>query len=108
MNETQVKNAIKSMLKRLNIFYFSVGASMFNRAGISDIIGLLPTGIGFAIECKNSKWNPPASTNIKKYKHYINQKTFHDEVRDSNGIAFFATDVDDVIRGLGLKGRFIN
>ena len=107
MTETEVKNAIKGMLKRLNIFYFSVGASMFNRKGISDIVGLLPTGIFFCIEVKNTDWSPPRSTNIKKYKHYVNQRVFHDAVRDSNGIAMFATCVDDVIGGLRLKNRFI-
>ena len=106
MNETQVKNAIKGVLNKLGIFYFSVGASMYSKAGIADIVGCLPDGRFFAIEVKNSTWKPPKSTTTA-YKHYVNQCDFLNAVKHSKGIAFFAQSIDDVIIGLGLEDKFI-
>ncbi len=106
-NETDIKTAICSMLKRQNIFHYRAAASMFSKHGISDIIGSLPTGRIFAIEVKRSDWKPPGPRNTKAFKHYMNQKAFQTAVRGSNGIAFFAQSIDEVIGGLGLKDRFL-
>lgn len=53
--------------------------------GISDIIGLLPTGQLFAIEVK-----------VKNRYPNQNQKDFMQKINDSGGLAFVARSLDDV------------
>jgi hypothetical protein len=85
-----------------------------NKSGVSDRLGWFPKRIDpkragkfIAIEIKRGGWVPPKSTNKKEYAHYLDQKKFIDEVNIDGGIAFFATSVDDVVDGLGIRHLFL-
>lgn len=63
----------------------------YGKVGSADILGLLKDGRFLAIEVKRPKG--------KLTKH---QEIFLDRVIESNGIAFVATSIDDVMRELNL------
>lgn len=104
--EGYIKNAILSYLSYKGYRCFvhdSVGIwdptkkifrkrnSVHHRKGVSDIIGLTPTGRFIAIEVKAPK----------KYAT-VEQKEFIQWVKDGGGIAFVARSIEDVERELSL------
>lgn len=106
-SEKEVTDAIKSTLKRLNIFHWKQWQGpMSQPKGVADILGLLPDGRMFAVEVKKPGWSPPSPT-TKAYRHYSNQRKFINAVNHNGGIGMFAQSVDEVIHGLGLSDRFL-
>lgn len=96
--ETNIKNAILDYLKYRKIFCWLTNTQgNFNKftntfyknprllRGVSDIIGIMPDGKFLAIEVKSEKGK------ISDY-----QKEFLNNIRERNGIAFVARNIDDV------------
>lgn len=59
---------------------------------VVDIIGMMKTGVFFAIECKHPDWKKPHGDREEKQEAFILHVVKH------NGISGFARSVDDVIR----------
>jgi hypothetical protein len=99
--EIEIERSIRKYLDMRKIFNFPSHAGVIIPIanGVPDIIAILP-GIGrfLGIEVKHPGWkfNP-------KRKHEREQWQFLDNIRRSDGVAFFATSIDDVIRGLQYK-----
>ena len=60
-----------------------------SKAGVSDILGILPDGRLLAIEVK-----------VPKGKLSPAQQQFLDDINQRGGLAFMATTIDDVIQSL--------
>lgn len=95
--EKEIQNSIMRWLDAKSIFNWPThrGQIIPARTGISDIIGALPNGRILAIEVKLPSWKPPAE-DTKQYKHYLRQKNFIENIKMSNGVAFFASSLGDV------------
>jgi len=65
--EGRVKNRLKAMLKKLNVWYYMPQAGPFGRAGIPDKIACIG-GKFVGIECKADKTKKPTPLQIKAMK----------------------------------------
>ncbi len=104
-NEKQTENSIRRYLNMRKIFNWPTHAGQIIPVvnGISDIIGALPgSGRILAIEVKRPGWKPPEE-GTKQYKHYREQLEFQDNIKKSNGIAFFASSVEEVALKLQVR-----
>ena len=101
-SEKEITKAIRRYLNLIRIFHYKhwMGGNFSMIKGISDIIGVTRTGRFLAIEVKKEGWEPPKPTNKKEYAHYLDQKGFIDNVNNNNGLAFFASSLDEVIEKL--------
>ena len=101
LNESEIQKSIERYLNLKGIFNWPTHAGVIIPAhtGVSDIIGAMPNGRIIAIEVKLPGWRPPKEE-TKAYKHYLRQRNFLENIRRSNGIAFFATSVEEVISQL--------
>lgn len=107
VSEKDVTEAIKGILKQLDIFHWKQWQGPLSQPkGVSDILGILPGGRMFAVEVKKPGWSPP-SPRTKAYRHYFNQQRFINAVNRSGGIGLFAQSVEEVIHGLGLRDRLL-
>ena len=98
LTESEIQRSIERYLNLKGIFNWPTHAGVIIPAhtGVSDIIGALPgNGRIIAIEVKLPGWKPPKEE-TKAYKHYLKQRDFLENIRKSNGIAFFATSIEDV------------
>ena len=57
--EGKVKDAVKKILKSLNIYYFMPATGGYGRSGVPDIVCCVK-GLFVAIECKAGKNKPTA------------------------------------------------
>lgn len=102
--EGRVKNLVCGYLKARGVFFFlhdSVGIfdpktkrfrrnnSPYRIKGVSDILGILPSGRFLAIELKSATGTLTTE-----------QKAFLEAINASGGLAFMARGIDDVKRGL--------
>ena len=96
MTESEISYLIRKYLKANNVFHWrhnNVGvfkkvasAHIFHdMKNVSDILGILPNGIFFAIEVK---------TEVGKVS--LDQKKFIDQVNNLGGLAFVARSLKDV------------
>lgn len=103
--EKEIEKSIRRYLDMKGIFNWPSHAGQIIPVsnGISDIIGAMPgNGRILAIEVKLPGWKPPAE-GTKRYKHYAEQRDFLENILKSNGIAFFASSVEEVILKLQIK-----
>lgn len=103
--EKEIEKSIRRYLDIRGIFNWPSHAGQIIPVmnGISDIIGALPgSGRILAIEVKRPGWKPPGEES-KQYRHYREQREFQENIRKSNGVAFFATSVEDVALKLEIK-----
>ena len=102
--EAEVTNSINALLDRLGIWHFKIhiAKGYWGRRGVSDIHAIY-RGRAVWIEVKRSDWKPPKATDRAKYKHYVEQRGFIEEVRRAKGLAGFATGVNDAISILGVR-----
>ena len=110
LNETEIQKSISRYLNLKGIFNWPTHAGQIIPAhtGVSDIVGSLPgNGRIIAIEVKLPGWKPPKEE-TKAYKHYLRQRNFLENIRKSNGIAFFATSVEEVISQLEVTRPLIS
>jgi penicillin-binding protein-related factor A (putative recombinase) len=106
LKEKAIENSILSFLKFNGIFAWKVESqgtydaakgiyrrkqSVHHLRGVSDIIGLLPSGRLFACEVKSEKG--------RLSEH---QKAFLENIKLNGGIAFVARSIDDVAMNLNL------
>lgn len=92
--EAEVLKECLSVLRELGIFCWRQNTGAFktqnggffrsSMAGVSDIIGLLPTGRFFCVECKREKGGVVSEA----------QKTFLERVDSNNGIAIVCNDAE--------------
>lgn len=93
--EGQLTKQIRKVLRLLHVYHWKqwqgIGSGM---PGVSDILGIYK-GRFLAIEIKapGGRLSPA-------------QKIFLDNVKEEGGVAILAYSVDDVIKGLGVEGRF--
>jgi hypothetical protein len=100
--ESEIERSIRRYLDMKRIFNWPTHAGQIIPVsnGVPDIIGILPgDGRILGIEVKLPGWKPPREDS-KRYKHYAEQRDFLENIRKSKGVAFFASSVDDVIKGL--------
>jgi hypothetical protein len=89
--EGRAKNAIKRYLKTIkDCWFFSPIGGPYSAHGVPDIVGLI-SGRFFAIEVK-----APG----KERNTTANQQRTIDEINTALGVAFVASSVDDVRKGL--------
>ena len=93
--ESEIRTSIQLWLNMKGIFNWREWQGQFSVRGVPDIIGILPGGKTLGIEVKLPRWKPPKEGS-KQYKHYFEQKQFIENIRKSNGVAFFATSIEDV------------
>lgn len=119
-SETELTKGIRKILSACGIFCWKQWQGpMSQPKGVSDIIGIKKVkvsdlvkmgidevGIFTAIEVKKPGWNPPGE-DAKSYRHYSEQKRFVETVLRHGGVAFFASSIEDVISGMGLRDRFL-
>lgn len=67
--------------------------SKYQLKGVSDILGILPSGQFFAIEVKRDKSSKPSDDQVEFIRNIIK----------NNGIAFVAHSIDDVQEHLLMK-----
>ena len=95
LREDTIVKAIQQLLNRFDIWHFKHWGGPYCRAGIPDIIGVLPGGRMFVLEVKR-----PGGKATKK------QQTELNKVKASGGIAAVVRNTEDVIRVLGLPDLF--
>ena len=88
--ESDIRKDIQKWLNFKCIFNWREWQGQFSVKGVPDIIGILPNGKILGIEVKLPGWKGPRT------KHELEQADFHRQIRLSNGVAFFATSVEDV------------
>ena len=99
--ETDIRKDIQRYLDAKGIFNWRQWQGQFSVRGIPDISGILPgSGRAIGIEVKLPGWKPNPDN-----KHYQEQAKFIRNINLSNGIAFFATSVQDVDDKLRLYER---
>jgi hypothetical protein len=95
-SEKEITHGVRLLLKSLGVFHWKQWQGpMSQPKGVSDILGVWK-GRLLAIEVKR----PGGKVSDE-------QQAFIDRVNKLGGIAFVARSVDDVIRGLGVQGRFL-
>ena len=95
--EAEITRDIRKLLKGLGVFHWKVWQGpMSSPKGVSDIIGIAPGGQFLAIEIKGKGKKPTPL-----------QQQFLEAVKEDGGIAIVAYSVEDVIKGLGVEGRFL-
>lgn len=116
MSEKEIESSILTYLRSINIFCWKVNnvgiwdqsrrryrkaSSHFVIKGISDIIGIINIGpfkgLMLCIEVKR----PRTRNNVS-----VEQNEFISKIRESGGIAFVATSIEDVKRELSEEGVF--
>lgn len=93
--EAEITRAIRSLLKTLGVWHFKHWGGPMSAKGVSDILGIC-NGKFLAIEIKREGGTLTPE-----------QQGFLDRVCKEGGTGFVARSVDDVIRGLGVQGRFL-
>jgi len=95
--ENDIRKAIQEYLNLKGIFNWSTHAGQIIPAqtGVFDIAAVLPSGRSLYIEVKLPGWAPPGEDS-KRWKHYKRQLDFGENIRKSNGIAFFARSIEEV------------
>ena len=86
ISEAEITKQIRQYLNLKGIFHWKQFQTLGSKAGVSDIIGILPDGRFLAIEVKIPRGR------VSPY-----QQEFLDQITKSNGIAIIARSVDDVI-----------
>jgi hypothetical protein len=107
--ESEIEKSIRKYLSLMKIFNWPTHAGQIIPVsnGVPDILGILPRdGRILGIEVKLPGWKPP-SEDSKRYKHYAEQRDFLENIRKSNGVAFFATSVEEVASNLEIKNPLI-
>lgn len=101
--ESGIKHGIRDLLKFLGVYNWNqFQGPMSSPKGVSDILGILPAGIGggpgrfLAIEVKT-----------KTGKVSPDQVKFLERVNQFGGLGFVARSVDEVIDTLGVRNRFL-
>ncbi len=106
LTEKEIQRSIRRYLDMRGIFNWPTHAGQIIPVvnGISDIIGALPGSCRIlAIEVKLPGWKSPVE-GTKQYKHYAEQRDFLENIRKSNGVAFFACSVSEVEAELEMQG----
>ena len=93
-SEKEITASIRAFLKAHGIFHWKVWQGLGSHKGVSDIIGIYERQF-FACEVKTIKG-----------KLNDNQRKFLNQVVLAGGIGFVARSIDDVVKCLGMKGRF--
>ena len=99
MLESALTRRVQARLKDYGVFAFKVAGGARQRAGISDLIGVLPDGKFLAIELKRpgKYWLPwDGCTEL--------QKKFLQTVAKNGGRGFACDSVEDLERWLGAWG----
>jgi hypothetical protein len=107
LTEKEIQRSIRRYLDVMKIFNWPSHAGQIIPAatGVPDILGVLPgSGRILAIEVKLPSWKPP-SMNSKQFKHYAQQRDFIENINQSNGVAFFASSIEDVESQLMIKRK---
>ena len=91
--EGKVKDAVKKILKRLNIYYFMPATGGYGRSGVPDIVCCM-NGKFVAIECK-AGLNQPTALQEREMKN----------IKDAGGAAVVINEgsvrgLADLLRGL--------
>ena len=91
--EGKVKDAVKKILKSLNIYYFMPATGGYGRSGVPDIVGCV-NGRFVAIECK-AGLNQPTALQEREMKN----------IKDAGGVAVVINEgsvrgLADLLRGL--------
>ncbi len=103
-NESEVTRSIRNYLRFRGIPHFKHWSGPMSEKGIPDILGTIPgSGKSLAIEVKVPGWTPPTQKNRREYQHYLDQKRFIDEINRANGVAFFASSVEEVALKLQVR-----
>lgn len=87
--EAEITKEIRGYLNYKGIYHWKVWQGPMSKAGVSDILGILPDGRLLAIEVKT-----------KTGKLTQHQADFLQTIRIRNGVAFIARSVDDLIKYL--------
>ena len=95
--EKEITAAILHLLREHGAFCFKHWSGPMSRKGVSDILGVLPTGQMIAVEVKRPGGRPTKE-----------QIIFIEDIRRCGGLAFVADSVDIVrteLQGLGISPR---
>lgn len=95
MKEKHITQAIRGLLRSLNIFHWKEHGGLGSAPGVPDIVGCYQ-GRMLAIEVKTDRG--------RVSEH---QQRFIDSINAAGGLAFVARSVDDVIVALGVQNRFL-
>lgn len=95
MKEKAITQAIRGLLRSLNIFHWKEHGGLGSAPGVPDIVGCYQ-GRMLAIEVKTDRG--------RVSEH---QQRFIDNINAAGGLAFVARSVDDVIVALGFQNRFL-
>jgi len=108
--EKEITTGIRNILKGLRIFHYKQWQGLGSLKGVSDIIGIAKK----SVRCPHcqKEFNVEgfyAAIEVKRPggKLTEGQEDFLFSVKQAGGIAIVAYSVDDVIKGLGLKDRFL-
>jgi hypothetical protein len=90
--EKEIKKSIRRFLDMCGIFNWPQWQGQFSVKGVPDIIGILPSGVILGIEVKRpgGKVRP-------------DQVEFIERINRSNGVAFVASSVEEVVMKLRVK-----
>jgi hypothetical protein len=94
-SEADIKAGIRRYLELRGIFSWNQWQGQFSVPGVPDIIGILPGGKILGIEVKRPGWAPRVDN-----KRWKKQQAFIQRINDCGGVAFVATGIEDVIKGL--------
>lgn len=84
--EASIQRSIQRFLKKNGVEVFKTHGGIYSNSGMSDLIGILPDGRFLAIEVKSEAKKEPTELQYK----------FMKQVRENNGLAFWAWSVDCV------------
>ena len=93
--ERDITAGIRHLLKTLGVFHWKQHQGLGSTPGVPDVIGIWQ-GRMLGIEIKTAVGRVSPA-----------QQAFIDRINREGGVAFVARGVEDVVRGLGVEGRFI-
>lgn len=103
-NERDVKNLLKRVLNRFDIFYFMPAANGFGRAGVSDFI-LVNNGCCVAIETKFGR-NTPTAQQLKFGQDMLVHGAPYAVVRESNFVSVMTIVISYLLGVISRKEAF--
>ena len=95
ITEADVTRSIRQLLKQIGVFHWKVHQGLGCVPGVPDVIGVWKGRLlGIEVKRPGGKLSPA-------------QVAFIDRINAEGGLAFVAFSVDDVMRELGIKDRFL-
>ena len=91
--EKTIVNAILLELKRRGIWAMKLHGSPFARAGVPDVIGCLPSGQLFGLECKRSETEKPTALQVREMER----------MEAAGALVAVVRSKEEALRALGLE-----